>query len=105
MVLEVIFLKSAVPCGEIAVVQEVVRHIVANVSENATTVDRGRGIPIIEEYGMGELPERCSEHNEERRRHDQSVFVHRKVVVDTVEKEMQCDSYPIVRKVAIEELA
>lgn len=70
------------------VVQKVVGHVVARVSEYATTISSCRRIPVPEDDSVCELPERCREGDEKRRWHDQSVFVHREVVVDAVKEEM-----------------
>jgi hypothetical protein len=59
----------------------------------------------VEEYGVCELPERCCKRCEQRGRHDQPVLVHWKVVVDAVEKEVQCKSGAVVGKVAVKLLA
>jgi hypothetical protein len=70
------------------VVQEVVSHIVERVAEYTTTVGSGCRIPVPEDDCVSELPERRSEDNEKCGRHDQSVLVHRKVVVDAMKEEM-----------------
>lgn len=49
---------------------------------------------------MCNLPERSGQKNEKRWRHNQSVFVHGKIVVNAVEKEVECDSDAIVWEVA-----
>jgi hypothetical protein len=54
---------------------------------------------------MGELVERCCKSNEKGGWHDQAVLVHRKVVVDTMEKKVTCDADSVVWKVSEEELA
>jgi len=69
VVLEVIFLQLAPVGWQAAVMQEIVRHVVAHVAEDAAAVGREGGIPIEEEYEVGELPEGGREHNEESRRH------------------------------------
>lgn len=52
------------------VVEEIMRHVVANVAKNTTTVHSRGSVPVIEEDGVGEVPERRSEKYEKRRRHD-----------------------------------
>lgn len=44
-----------------AMVKEVVRHVVANVTEYSTAVNHGGSIPVIREDGVGELIERRCE--------------------------------------------
>ena len=41
------------------VVQEVVRAVVADVSKDTTAVDCHGSIPVVEEDGVGQLPEGC----------------------------------------------
>lgn len=61
VVLEVILLELLVPQGEVLVVQEVVRQVVANVAENSAAVCGGSKIPVGED-GMGQAPEgRCKD--------------------------------------------
>lgn len=64
--------------------KEVMCLVVANVSENTTGEDGQGGKPIIEEDGLRQLVERYCEYHEQSRRHDESVSVHGKVMVDTV---------------------
>ena len=83
------------------VVEEVMRQVVADVAEDATAVDGRRGVPVVEEDGMGELPERCSEDEEECRWHDESETVHGEIVVDAVKEEVQRERHAIVREVVV----
>ena len=39
------------------VVQEIVGAVVADVAENAAAIDCDRGVPVVEEDGVGEFPE------------------------------------------------
>lgn len=48
---------------------------------------------------MGEVPEGRSENDEERGRHDESVLVHGKVMVNTMKQEMESDEDPVIGKV------
>lgn len=82
------------------VVQEVMGHVVACVSKDATTVRGHSSVPVPEDYTVGKLPERRCKSNEKCRRHYEAVLVHWKVVMDTVEEEMEGDSDAVVRKVA-----
>lgn len=84
----------------LAVVQEVVGHIVANVSENASAVHHHCRIPIVEEDGVRKLVKWSSKDKEQSGRHDQSIFVHWQIVVDSVKEEMERDSDPVIRKIS-----
>jgi len=101
VVLQVVLLQFLVEGWKLLVVEEIMRHVVADVAENTTTVHSRGSVPIIEEDGVGEVPEWRSENHEQRRRHDQAQSVHGKVMVDTVEQEVQRDSHTIVRKMVI----
>ena len=59
------------------VMEEVMRHVIANVSEDATAVHSSCRVPVIEENGVGQLPEWSCENDEECGRHDQAKSVHR----------------------------
>jgi hypothetical protein len=83
------------------VVQKVVGHVVARVPENAAAVSSQRSRPVPENDGMCKLPEWCGKRNEKRGRHDKSVLVHRKIVVDPMEEEVQCDTNTVVWQMAI----
>ena len=100
VVLEVVLLQLAPICGQVAVVQEVVSHVIEHVSEDATAIPDKRGVPVVEENEMGELPERCRENREKRRGHDEAVFVHWKVVVNAMKEEVQCNTHAVVGEVA-----
>lgn len=82
-------------------VQEVVRQVVANVAEDATTVDCGSSIPIVAEDGMCQFPKWRGQHDKQRRRHDQSVLVHGKIVVDSMKQKVQSNEYAVIREVTI----
>jgi len=45
------------------VVEEIVRHVVANVSENTTAVRQHGGVPVIEDHSVCEFPEWRGEKN------------------------------------------
>jgi hypothetical protein len=70
------------------VVKEVVCHVVKGVAEHTASVRSCCCIPVVEEDSVRKLPERRRERGKQRRWHDESVFVHRKVVMDAVEEEM-----------------
>ena len=38
------------------VMQEVMRHVIANVSEDATAIHSYSGIPVVEEHSVSQLP-------------------------------------------------
>ena len=78
------------------VVEEVVGHVIASVSENATAVCSQSCMPIPEDDCVCELPEGCSESYEQSWRHDKPVLVHREVVVNAVKEEMQGDANAVV---------
>ena len=68
--LQVILLELLVPQGQVLVVQKVVRHVVADVAEDATAVHGCGRVPAVEEDEMGQLPERRRENDKQGRRHD-----------------------------------
>ena len=84
----------------LAMMQEVMCHIVADVSEDSTAVHHDSRVPVVEENGMRELVEGTRQHDEQGRRHHEAVPVHRQVVVDTVEKEVERNSNPVIGKIS-----
>lgn len=98
MVLEVILLQLLIPHWQVPVMQEIVGKVVADVTEDAAAVHGRGGIPVVEEDGMGQLPERGREDHEEGRRHDETVPVHRKVVVDAVEEKVGGYAHTVIRE-------
>lgn len=100
MVLEMVLLERAVPRREVAVVQEVMRQVVADVAEDAAAEDAGCDVPVVEKDGVGELPEGCGKDEEESRRHNEPVAVHGKVVMDTVEEEVERKADTVVGEVS-----
>ena len=88
MVLEMVLLELLVPGRKLLMVQEVVGHVVEGVPEDTTSVSSCRSIPIVEKNGVRKLPEWCCKRGEQRGRHDQSILVHGKIVVDAVEKKV-----------------
>jgi hypothetical protein len=77
-------------------VQKVVGHVVARVPENAAAVGSQRSGPVPEDNGMCKFPEGCGKRDEKCRWHDESVLVHREIMVDTVEEEVQCDTNTVI---------
>ena len=57
-------------------VQEIVCKIIADVAEYAAAVDCDSGVPVVEEYKVGEVPEGGGEYEKEGWRHYESVTVH-----------------------------
>lgn len=51
--LQVIFFQLLVPQREVLVVQEVVREVVADVTEDASAVNGRSNMPVPVEYGVG----------------------------------------------------
>lgn len=100
VMLEMVLLQLSPIRRQIAVVQEVVRHVVQHIAKYTAAVSDQSGVPVVEENKMGKLPERCREDCEECRWHDQAVFVHRKVVVNTMEKEVRSNANTVVGKIA-----
>jgi hypothetical protein len=78
------------------VVEEVVRHVVASVAKDATTVRSCGRIPVPEDDSVRKFPEGCGEHDKQRGRHDKPVLIHREVMVDAVEEKMQGDTNAVV---------
>ena len=78
------------------------RQIVADVTKYTSAVYSSRNIPIVRENRMCQIPEWSCKNNEESRRHDQSVFIHWEIVVDTVEQEMQGEKPSIVWQITSE---
>ena len=73
-------------------------QVVANISKYATTEDCGGNRPVPMEDCMCQLPEWSCKDEEQCRRHDQSEFIHWKVVVDAMKQEMEGESNSVVRE-------
>lgn len=76
------------------------RHVVARIAKDATTVGSHSSMPVPEDDGMGERPEWGCERDKQSGRHHETVLVHGEVVVDTVEEKVQGDSNTVVWQVA-----
>lgn len=98
---KMVLLEFLVPQRKVLVVKEVMCEIVADVSKDAATVSCTSSIPVVEEYSMCKLPERSSQSSEERRRHDKTILVHRKIMMDAVKDEMKCDSNTVVGQIVV----
>jgi hypothetical protein len=82
------------------VVKEVVCHVIQGVTKHTASVRSCCRIPVVEEDSVRKLPEGRRERGKQRRWHDESVFVHRKVVVDAVEEEMKGNADAVVGEVS-----
>lgn len=72
-------------------------QVIADVAKDPSTEHSYCCVPIVEEYSMCELVERCCKGDEEGGGHDEAILVHREVVVDAVEEKMGCDTDAIIR--------
>ena len=87
--------------GLLAMVQEVMCEIIADVAEDSSAEHRRRRVPIVEEDGMSKLPEWGRKDNKQCWRHNKSVSVHRKIMMDTVKEEVSCNADPVVWEVVV----
>lgn len=90
--------KIAVAKDSLAVVQEVVGHVVANVSENASAVHQHCCIPVVEKDDVRKFVKWSGQDHKQSGRHDQPIFIHWKIVVDSMQEEMERDSDSVIRK-------
>lgn len=73
---EVVLLELLVVGGQVLVVEEVVGHVVKGVAKD-TTAEGGRGgVPVVEQDGVGKLPEGSGQDDKEGGWHDEAVPVH-----------------------------
>lgn len=86
--------------NSLAMVEEVVCQIVAHVTEDTAAVYLHSREPVVEEDSMGQLPKWSCKEDKQCGWHDQSVLVHWKVVVDTMEQEVEGQTNAVVRKPA-----
>lgn len=100
VVLHMILLQLFPVGRESLVVEEVMCEIVTNISEYGTTEDICSGRPIVEENHMSESPKRCGKSKKQCRRHHQSQFVHRQIVMNPVKQKMCGQSDSVIRKVS-----
>ena len=96
VVLKVVFLETLVPKRQVLVMEEVVRHVVARVTEEAAAEYRRRHVPVPEEEGVRQFPEWDGKSDEEGGWHDEAILIHGQVMMDTVEQEMRRDADPVV---------
>lgn len=73
-------------------------HVIANIPEDTTAVCQHSGMPVPKDYSVRKLPERNCEDDKQGRWHHKSIFIHGKVMMDSVQKEVQSDTNSIVRK-------
>ena len=78
--------------------EEIVRHVIANIPEDTTAVCQHSGMPVEEDYSVRKFPERECEDDKQGWWHHKSIFIHGKVVMDSVQKEVQGDTNSVVRK-------
>ena len=83
------------------VMEEVMSLIIADVAKNTSAEGRNSSIPVVEEDGMSQLVERNSEDNEEGRRHDETVAIHRQVMVNAMKEEMGGYANTVIWKVPV----
>ena len=74
--------------------------VIANVSKDPSAEDRCCSVPIVPEYRMCKLMKWHGKDNKERWWHDETIFVHWKVVVDAMEEEVGCQANTVVREVS-----
>lgn len=86
----------------LSVVEEIVGQIVANVAKDATTKHSGSHVPVPGENGVCEIPEGSGQDNEESWRHHKAVLVHREIVMNSVEQEVQSKTNAVVGQFLIE---
>lgn len=77
-------------------VQKIVSEVVANIAKDAATVDVGTNVPIPVKEGMRQIPKRQSKSRKKSWRHYEAEFVHWKVVVNSVKKEVGSYCHAIV---------
>ena len=80
-------------------------HIVTDITKDTTTENRQSSIPVVEEHGVGQLPERGGEDNKQSRWHDQPILVHRQIMMDSMEQEVESETDSVIRKISKLKLA
>lgn len=102
MMRKMVLLETLVPQREVLVMEEVMCQIVADVAKDTTAVDSSRDRPVVEEEELGKVPEGGGEDYKQSRWHDEAVFVHRQVMVNPMQQEVQGDAHSIVREIIVE---
>lgn len=100
VVFQVVCLQVLEELRQIGVVQHVMRHIVHDVSQGTTCETRASHVEG--EELENEAIEWICQNDKHGWRQDQSVSVHRQVVVDTVQKEMKGQAVLVIRQVLIQ---
>lgn len=86
-------------------VEKVVSHVIAYVPKNTASEGHRRCIPVIEEDGVCKPPEGRRKNNKQSRWHHKAVLIHGKVVVNSVQEEMQGYPYSVIGKEPDQRLA
>lgn len=73
-------------------------QVIADIAKDTAAVNQQRRMPVVKENSMGQLPERRCQHDEQSRGHHEPIPVHRQIMVNAVEKEVEAESNPIVRE-------
>jgi hypothetical protein len=84
------------------VVEEVMCHIITDISKYATTENCDRSVPVIEENCVSQFPEGRGQNHEQSWWHHKPVFIHWQIMVDSVKKEMEGDADSIIREISEE---
>lgn len=99
--LQMVLLEGLVVLGQIAVVQEVVCHVVAGVTKDTASIDGHSHVPVPVKDGEREMIKWVCQYEEQSGWHHQTVLVHGKIVMHTVQGEMQSNANAIIRQVAV----
>jgi hypothetical protein len=75
-------------------------HVVASVSKDAAAIRSKGRMPVPENDGVCKFPKGCGKRDEECRRHDKPILVHREIMMNAVEQEMQSDANAIIWKMS-----
>ena len=83
-----------------AMVQEIVCHVIAYISEYPTRIGCDSSVPVVEKDEMREFVKRRCKNDEQRGRHYETVPIHREIMMDTMEEEMQRQPDSVIRKIS-----
>jgi hypothetical protein len=78
--------------------KKIVGQVVAYVPEDTAREDRRCNVPVPVKDCVCKLPKWCRQREEQRWWHDESEPVHRKIVVNSMKKKVECESNAVVRK-------
>ena len=84
--------------NSLAMVEEVMGQVIADVPKHATAEHLHSREPVVRKDCVGKFPEWSGQYEEKGGWHDESIAVHRKIVVDTVEEEVESQSDTVVRE-------